>query len=123
LRPSGPPTSSGAQPKKQRCVPTLEEKLAVLDLLRDGMSIANVAHKYGHNESSIRVMSQVREKTSVKTEKALNLWLEDMNYKNTLQLINSTGIHTSFPLNTALCWCIVNINNCIKKEHGLSEFK
>uniref|UniRef100_A0A8C3IUF9 HTH psq-type domain-containing protein n=1 Tax=Chrysemys picta bellii TaxID=8478 RepID=A0A8C3IUF9_CHRPI len=97
------PTSSGGQPKKQRCVPMLEEKLAVLDLLRDCMSIANVAHKYGLNESSIyaikiqeteirqavasstpvtaKVTSQVRDKTFMKTEKALYLWLEDMNHK------------------------------------------
>ncbi|CAM5156177.1 unnamed protein product [Eretmochelys imbricata] len=99
-----PTTSSGAQPKKQRSVPTLEEKLAVLDLLRDGMSVSNVACKYGRNESSIRaikirereirqavassapitakVTSQVHDKTLVKTEKALNLWLEDMNRKS-----------------------------------------
>uniref|UniRef100_A0A452GJZ5 HTH CENPB-type domain-containing protein n=1 Tax=Gopherus agassizii TaxID=38772 RepID=A0A452GJZ5_9SAUR len=59
----------------------------------DGMSVSNVAHKYGCNESKIRqavassapitakVTSQVRDKTLVKTEKALNLWLEDMNRK------------------------------------------
>uniref|UniRef100_A0A8C3HB22 HTH psq-type domain-containing protein n=1 Tax=Chrysemys picta bellii TaxID=8478 RepID=A0A8C3HB22_CHRPI len=51
-----PTTSAGAQLKKQRSVPTLEEKLAVLDLLRDGMSVSNVARKYGHNESSIRAI-------------------------------------------------------------------
>uniref|UniRef100_A0A452GRA7 HTH psq-type domain-containing protein n=1 Tax=Gopherus agassizii TaxID=38772 RepID=A0A452GRA7_9SAUR len=54
------PTSSGAQPKKQRCIPTLEEKLVVLNLLRDGMSIANVAHKYSRNESSIHAI-KIRE--------------------------------------------------------------
>jgi hypothetical protein len=27
----------------------LQEKLAMLGLLRDGMSITNFAHKYGHN--------------------------------------------------------------------------
>ncbi|CAM5075763.1 unnamed protein product [Natator depressus] len=108
-----PTTSSGAQPKKQQSVPMLEEKLAVLDLLRDGMSVSNVAHKYGCKESSIcaikirereirqamassapitaKVMSQVHDKTLVKTENAFNLWLEDMNCKrvpldgNTLQ--------------------------------------
>uniref|UniRef100_A0A8C0HGK6 HTH psq-type domain-containing protein n=1 Tax=Chelonoidis abingdonii TaxID=106734 RepID=A0A8C0HGK6_CHEAB len=50
------PTSSGAQQKKQQHVPTLEEKLAMLDLLRDGMSIANVARKYDCNESSIHAI-------------------------------------------------------------------
>ncbi|KYO35112.1 hypothetical protein Y1Q_0001001 [Alligator mississippiensis] len=46
---------------KQRSVPTLVEKLAVLDLLRDGMSVSNVVRKYGLNESSIRAI-KVREK-------------------------------------------------------------
>ncbi|CAM5093284.1 unnamed protein product [Eretmochelys imbricata] len=95
-----PTTSSGAQQKKQRFVPTLEEKLAVMDLLSDSMSVSSVACKYGCNKSSIRaikisereirqavassapitakVMSQVCDKTLVKTEKVLNLWLEDM---------------------------------------------
>ncbi|CAM5152081.1 unnamed protein product [Natator depressus] len=67
------------------------------------MSVS-VARKYGRSKSSIRaikirerkihqavassapitakVMSQVRIKTLVKTEKALNLWLEDMNRKH-----------------------------------------
>ncbi|KAH1177172.1 hypothetical protein KIL84_010874 [Mauremys mutica] len=67
------------------------------------MSIANLVHKYGRNESSIRsikirereinqavvssapvtakVTSQVHDKTLVKTEEVLNLWLEDMNPK------------------------------------------
>uniref|UniRef100_A0A7M4FP58 HTH psq-type domain-containing protein n=1 Tax=Crocodylus porosus TaxID=8502 RepID=A0A7M4FP58_CROPO len=75
-------TSSGAQPKKQRSLPMLKEKLAMLDLLRDSMSVSNMAHKYGHNESSIRAIKiQVRNKTLVNTEKAFNLWLEDMNHK------------------------------------------
>ncbi|KAG6933238.1 hypothetical protein G0U57_019704 [Chelydra serpentina] len=55
-----PATSSGAQPKKQQSVPTLEEKLDVLDLLKGGMSVASVARKYGHNESSIRAI-KIRE--------------------------------------------------------------
>ncbi|CAM5161808.1 unnamed protein product [Natator depressus] len=98
-----PTSSSGAQLKKQRSVLTLEEKLAVLDLLRDGMSVSNMVRKYGCNKCSIRaikirereisqamassapitakVTSQVRDKTLVKTEKALNLWLDNMNHK------------------------------------------
>ncbi|XP_053235427.1 tigger transposable element-derived protein 1-like isoform X2 [Podarcis raffonei] len=93
--------SPGGQRKKQRSVPTLEEKVAVLDLLRTGMSVSKVARVYGRNESSIRaikvrereirqavasgapitakVTSQVRDQTLVKAEKALYLWLEDMN--------------------------------------------
>ncbi|CAM4393145.1 unnamed protein product, partial [Caretta caretta] len=98
-----PNSSSGAQPKKHRSVPTLEKKLAVLDLLRNGMSVSNMARKYDRNKSSIhaikirereihqavasgipmtaKVTSQVHDKTLLKTEKALNLWLEDMNRK------------------------------------------
>ncbi|XP_034963264.1 tigger transposable element-derived protein 1-like isoform X1 [Zootoca vivipara] len=93
--------SPGGQRKKQRSVPTLEEKVAVLDLLRTGLSVSKVARVYGRNESSIRaikvrereirqavasgapitakVTSQVRDQTLVKAEKALYLWLEDMN--------------------------------------------
>uniref|UniRef100_A0A8C3HMJ6 HTH psq-type domain-containing protein n=1 Tax=Chrysemys picta bellii TaxID=8478 RepID=A0A8C3HMJ6_CHRPI len=56
-----PTTSSDIQPKKQRSVPTLEEKLAVLNLLRDGTSVSNVARKYGRNESSIRAI-KIRER-------------------------------------------------------------
>jgi transposase-like protein len=103
MAPKRKTTSSGAQPKKQRFVLMLQEKLAVLDLLRNGISVGKVARKYGRNESSIRaikirereirqavalnapitakVTSQVRDKTLVKTEKALNLWLKDMNRK------------------------------------------
>ncbi|KYO43902.1 hypothetical protein Y1Q_0012870 [Alligator mississippiensis] len=68
------------------------------------MLVSNVAHKYGRNESSIhaikiqereicqavassapitgKVTSQARDKTLVKTEKALNLWLEEVNRKH-----------------------------------------
>ncbi|CAM4587995.1 unnamed protein product [Caretta caretta] len=68
------------------------------------MSASNVARKYGHIKPSIcaikirereirqavassapitaKVTSQVRDKTLVKTEKALNLWLEHMNHKH-----------------------------------------
>uniref|UniRef100_A0A8C3RYM9 HTH psq-type domain-containing protein n=1 Tax=Chelydra serpentina TaxID=8475 RepID=A0A8C3RYM9_CHESE len=60
VRPIPPATSSGAQPKEQRSVPTLEEKLDVLDLLKGGMSVASVARKYGRNESSIRAI-KIRE--------------------------------------------------------------
>uniref|UniRef100_A0A8C3SSA6 Uncharacterized protein n=1 Tax=Chelydra serpentina TaxID=8475 RepID=A0A8C3SSA6_CHESE len=51
---------SDAQPKKQRSVPTLGEKLDVLDLLKGGMSVASVARKYGRNKSSIRAI-KIRE--------------------------------------------------------------
>ncbi|XP_060129836.1 tigger transposable element-derived protein 1-like [Zootoca vivipara] len=98
-----PGPSAGVQHKKQRLVPTRQEKVAVLDCLRDGMSVSSVARKYSHSESNIHaikvrerkicdivaasapitahVTSQVHDKALAKTEKALNLWLEDMNRK------------------------------------------
>jgi hypothetical protein len=67
------------------------------------MSVSNVPQKFGRNESSVRTTNilvrgirqpvalsthitskftcQVREKTLVETEEALNLWLEDINRK------------------------------------------
>jgi hypothetical protein len=56
MAPKRKTTSSGAQPKKQRYVITLQEKLVVLDLSRDSMSVSNVARKNGRNESSIRAI-------------------------------------------------------------------
>ncbi|CAI5773286.1 transposable element-derived 1-like [Podarcis lilfordi] len=98
-----PGPSAGVQHKKQRLVPTRQEKVAVLDCLRDGVSVSSVARKYGYSESSVhaikvrereirdivaasapitaQVTSQVHDKALAKTEKALNLWLEDMNRK------------------------------------------
>lgn len=89
------------QTKKQRFGLTLLEKVAVLDLLKTGMSIASVARKYFRNESSIRaikkrekeirqavsssapvatkVMTQVRDESLVKMEKILFSWLENRN--------------------------------------------
>jgi hypothetical protein len=79
----------------------LQEKLAVLRLLRGNMSVSTVACKHGDNESGIyvikirerkirqaiassapiiaKVTSQGHDKTLVKAEKALNLGLEDKN--------------------------------------------
>jgi DNA-binding NarL/FixJ family response regulator len=62
MAPKRKTTSSGAQPKKQRSVLTRQETLAVLDLLRDGLSVSNVARKYGRNESSNRAIKFERKK-------------------------------------------------------------
>nr|XP_060643975.1 tigger transposable element-derived protein 1-like [Anolis sagrei ordinatus] len=89
------------QQKRSRKVLTLSEKVKVLDLIRkEKKSCAEVAKMYNKNESSIReimrkekeirtsvavlpqtakVTSTLRDKYLVKTEKALNLWIEDMN--------------------------------------------
>ncbi|XP_070339099.1 uncharacterized protein [Equus asinus] len=90
-------------PKRSRKVLPLSEKVNVLDLIRkEKKSYAEVAKIYGKNESSIReivkkekeirasfavapltakVTATVRDKCLVKMEKALSLWVEDMNRK------------------------------------------
>lgn len=90
-------------PKRSRKVLPLSEKMKVLDLIRkEKKTFAEVAKIYGKNESSIReivkkekairssfavapqtakVTATVRDKCLVKMEKALNLWVEDMNRK------------------------------------------
>jgi hypothetical protein len=77
-------------------------KLAALVLLTDGMLVSNAVCKHDHNVFSIhaikiqereicqavsaqitaKVMSQVCEKTLMKTERGLNLWLKDINHKH-----------------------------------------
>ena len=90
-------------PKRSRIVLPLSEKVKILDLIRqEKKSYAEVAKLYNKNESSIReiakkekeirasfavapqtakVTATVRNKCLVKVEKALNLWVEDMNRK------------------------------------------
>jgi hypothetical protein len=46
-------TSSGAQLKKQHCIITLQEELALLSLLGEGMLVSDVACNFGHSKSSI----------------------------------------------------------------------
>lgn len=89
---------------------TLSEKGRILDLIgKEKKSFIEVARMYGKNESSIRgivkqekeiratltvapetakVMATVRDKCLVKVEKALNLWVEDMN-RNGVTVDNS----------------------------------
>nr|XP_044609836.1 tigger transposable element-derived protein 1-like [Equus asinus] len=90
-------------PKRSRKVLPLSEKVKVLDLIRKGKkSYAEVAKIYSKNESSIREIvkkekeirasfavapqtakftATVCDKCLVKMEKALSLWVEDMNRK------------------------------------------
>ncbi|XP_016008701.1 general transcription factor II-I isoform X5 [Rousettus aegyptiacus] len=89
--------------KRSRKVLPLSEKVKILDLIRrEKKSYAEVAKIYSKNESSIReivkkekeirasfavapqtakVTATVRNKRLVKMEKALSLWVEDMNRK------------------------------------------
>ncbi|KAM5262123.1 general transcription factor II-I isoform 13-T13 [Hipposideros larvatus] len=90
-------------PKRSRKVLPLSEKVKILDLIREEKkSYAEVAKIYSKNESSIReivkkekeirasfavapqtakVTATVRDKCLVEMEKALSLWVEDMNRK------------------------------------------
>jgi hypothetical protein len=54
-----PTTLRDAQPKKQRSVLMLQEKLAVLGLLRDSMQVSNMAHKYGRNIIYIHITGHI----------------------------------------------------------------
>ncbi|XP_020020233.1 general transcription factor II-I isoform X7 [Castor canadensis] len=91
------------RPRRSRKVLPLSEKVKILDLVRkEQKSYAEVAKIYGKNESSIReivkkekeirssfavapqnakVTATVRDKCLVRMEKALSLWVEDMNRK------------------------------------------
>ncbi|XP_042226453.1 tigger transposable element-derived protein 1-like [Homarus americanus] len=96
-------TPAGATPKRQKKVMTLQEKVELLNKLREGMSFAAVGRLYNVNESTVRTIkkkekdicdavsasaprsakhvSQVREKAMVKMENALFLWIEDQHRK------------------------------------------
>ncbi|XP_066471532.1 tigger transposable element-derived protein 1-like [Tiliqua scincoides] len=99
----GSAESGPSKAKRERKVLFLSEKIEILDLLKSGMSFAEVGRQVGKNESSIRtikqkeaeiranvrsdpttakVLSLVRDKVLVKTEEALNVWLEDMTQKH-----------------------------------------
>lgn len=92
-----------SKPKRTREVLTISEKVLILDLIqKEKKSYSEVARMYGKNESSIREMvkngekirssfalapqtakvtSTVRDRALLKMEKALNLWVEEMNRK------------------------------------------
>ncbi|XP_054445130.1 tigger transposable element-derived protein 1-like [Pteronotus mesoamericanus] len=105
MAPKGKSSDAGSSnmPKRSRKVLPLSEKMKILDLIRkEKKSYADVAKIYSKNESSIReivkkekeirasfavapqtakVTATVRDKCLVKMEKALSLWVEDMNRK------------------------------------------
>ncbi|CAF2050242.1 unnamed protein product [Rotaria magnacalcarata] len=102
MAPKRPVVAGTEKVKKQRKVFTLEEKITILNLLQAGKSISSVAKQYSRNESSIRAIkcrekqireavctasvscfakktSHVRDRALIKTERALLIYLEDMN--------------------------------------------
>ena len=92
---------NGKVAKRSKKVMTLKEKIAVLDKLRSGTSYAACGREFKVNESTIRsikkseksirdavaacppatakVTQHVRDLSIIKMEKALNIWIEDLN--------------------------------------------
>jgi len=99
-----PSKAFGKEPKRQRKVLTLQEKVKVLDMVREGRSFAAVGRHYGLNESTIRYIKKdeanirstvavnycqsakrvvtARNKNIVRMESALALWITDCREKN-----------------------------------------
>uniref|UniRef100_A0A3P9I863 HTH CENPB-type domain-containing protein n=1 Tax=Oryzias latipes TaxID=8090 RepID=A0A3P9I863_ORYLA len=97
-------SAPGNEPKRQKKVLTLHEKVELLDKLKDGKSYATVGRHYGLNESTVRYIKKnekeirssvasafcgsakmvnvVRDKTIVRMESALAFWIQDLRKKN-----------------------------------------
>uniref|UniRef100_A0A8C5WFA2 HTH CENPB-type domain-containing protein n=1 Tax=Leptobrachium leishanense TaxID=445787 RepID=A0A8C5WFA2_9ANUR len=101
---SAPSKASTNEAKRQKKFKTLQEKVELLDLLREKKSYAAVARHYGINESTVRYIKKneaairstvavsfcdsakkvttVRNKNIVRMESALALWITDCRKKN-----------------------------------------
>ncbi|KAI5100977.1 hypothetical protein C0J45_9963 [Silurus meridionalis] len=101
---SAPSKASGKEPKRQRKVMTLHEKVKLLDMLAEGKPFAAVARHYGLNESTVRYIKKgeanirstvavtciqnakrtatKRNKYIVRMEAALGIWIKDCRKKN-----------------------------------------
>ena len=95
--------SNPSKAKREREASSLNEKMEILALLKSGISSVGVGLEVSRNESSIRTVKQkeagicgsvsaaatrgkivslVPDKELAKTEKALNVWLEDKSQKH-----------------------------------------
>ena len=101
---SAPSKVSGTEPKRQRKMLTIVEKVQLLDMLKQGRSFAAVDHHYGIDESSVRYIKKdeknirttaavsfnktaksvvtSRNKAIVSMESALALWISGCRKKN-----------------------------------------
>uniref|UniRef100_UPI00358E0465 tigger transposable element-derived protein 1-like n=1 Tax=Myxine glutinosa TaxID=7769 RepID=UPI00358E0465 len=101
---SAPSKVSGTEPKRQRKMQTIVEKVQLLDMLKQGRSFAAVGCHYGINESSVRYIKKdeknirmtaavsfnktakrvvtSRNKAIVRMESALALWISDCRRKD-----------------------------------------
>ncbi|XP_051934853.1 tigger transposable element-derived protein 1-like isoform X3 [Hippocampus zosterae] len=99
-----PPKASGRKLKRHRKMLTIQEKIKLLDMLREGRSYASVARHYGLNESTVRCIRKEEKKirytasvsfnrsakravtcqnaTLIRMESALDLWITDCRKKN-----------------------------------------
>ncbi|XP_028658970.1 tigger transposable element-derived protein 1-like [Erpetoichthys calabaricus] len=99
-----PSSKAGAEPKRQRTMMTIAEKVKLLDMLKEGRTYAAVARQYGVNESTVRYIKKeeanirktatitfqksakrmvtARNKTIVRMESALAVWIADCRKKN-----------------------------------------
>ena len=97
---------SGSKAKREKKVMSLQEKVALLDLLRDGKSFVAVSRYYQVNESTVcyikkneeairhsaaasfgscaKVVTKVRNNIIVRMESALALWISDCSRKNVI---------------------------------------
>nr|XP_033788682.1 CENPB DNA-binding domain-containing protein 1-like [Geotrypetes seraphini] len=101
-----PSKAYGNEPKRQQKCKTLQEKVELMDMLREQKRYAAVVRHYDINESTIRYIKKnevaikstvsvsfcdvakkvttVRNKTIVRMESALTLWITDCRKKNIL---------------------------------------
>ena len=90
--------ASGKEPKRQKKVITLHEKVELLDMVKEGKSYAAVGRHYGENESTVhyikknekairssvassfcvKMVNVVRNKAIVRMEFALAFWIQDL---------------------------------------------
>ena len=57
--------ASGKKPKRQKKVMTLQEKVKLLDLVKEGKSYAAVGRHYGVNESTVRYIKKMRRQSDL----------------------------------------------------------
>ncbi|XP_066977814.1 tigger transposable element-derived protein 1-like [Macrobrachium rosenbergii] len=94
---------AGTEPKRQRKMMTIAEKVTLLDMLKEGRSYAALARHFGVNESTVRYIKKdeakirktaaitfsksakqvvtARNKTIVRMEGALSIWIADCRQK------------------------------------------
>ena len=99
--------ASGSQPKRQRKVMTVSEKIELLDMLRAGRSFAAVGHHYGINELTVRYIKKDEKKIRQTASISFN--------KEAKRVVASRN-KTIMKMESALALCITD---CRKKDISL----